>query len=175
MSHFKTSLLRKLKFKSKQVSLELEETELIYKDAVSKFCIALDNFCLSKKIDNPLNKIIKKEEVKQEVSSEFKTLFRKIATATHPDKISNEKGRSKLQKAVEAKKTNKTIHLINIASELKIKTNDLSFDSIEELEQNIKDTEEEINSMHNSYPWIWHYAPSSNKNKILSLFISSHV
>ena len=175
MSHFKTSLLRKLKFKSREVSAELEETRLIYQDAVLKFCTALEAFCLQNKINNPLDKIIKKEEEKEEISSEFKALFRKIASATHPDKISNEEGRPKLQKAVEAKKNNKTIDLINIASELKIETNDLSFDSIDKLEESIRETESEINSMHNSYPWLWYYAPKLNKDNILSLFIESHV
>ena len=175
MSHFKTSLLRRLKFKAKEVSSDLEETKIIYKNAVSEFCIALEDFCLKQKINNPLNKTTKEEEPDKEISSEFKALFRKIASATHPDKISTEAGRPKLQKAVEAKKTNKTIDLINIASELKIETNNLSFSSIEELEKSIKDTEDEINSIHNSYPWAWYYAPQSKKDNILSLFIESQV
>lgn len=177
MTSYKSSLIRRLKFKSKEVSLELKQVKEIYSKAVSGFCDAVSVYCLSKKIKNPLEELgqKKEEEEANEINSDFKSLFRKIAIATHPDKTSSEKDRNKLEEAVEAKGKNKSTELIKIASDLKIKTDHLSFDSIEELELDIIKSEEEICNIHNSFPWIWHYAPINKKNFIIESFINKQV
>jgi chlorite dismutase len=108
------------------------------------------------------------------ISSEFKSLFRQIASATHPDKCADS-NRDIFEKAVEAKNNNKTVNLLNLASDLKIKVNDISFSSIKEIEYDIKKTEEEIKKIHHSYPWIWYYAPFSERQKILDSFILDQV
>jgi hypothetical protein len=173
-SDFKASLVSKLKFKSKEVSLELSEAEAIYKIAVSDFVSAVNDYCLKKNIDNPLSRIVSKKNENKQISSEFKSLFRQIASATHPDKCADS-NRDIFEKAVEAKNNNKTVNLLNLASDLKIKVNDISFSSIKEIEYDIKKTEEEIKKIHHSYPWIWYYAPFSERQKILDSFILDQV
>ncbi len=172
MTSYKSSLIRRLKFKSKEVSLELKQVKEIYTKAVSGFCDSVSTYCYSKKIKNPLEDLGEKKEEFSEINSEFKSLFRKIAIATHPDKVSSEKDRSKLEEAVEAKGKNKATELIKIASDLKIKTDDLSFNSIEELEIDILKSEEEIHNIHNSFPWVWYYTPSNKKILVVESFIN---
>ncbi len=175
MSDFKSSLIRRLRVKSREVSLELEETRAIYTIASSEFCQALSSYCRANEIPNPLDELEQEEEELDDIGTEFKALFRKIAVATHPDKLSSEEGRPKLEKAVKAKKENKPVNLISIASDLKIKTDELSYESIAYLESSILKSEEEIDNIHNSYPWVWHYAPTNKKDTILDLFINKQV
>lgn len=173
MSDFKSSLIRKLRVKSREVSSNLEEAKAIYAIAVSGFCESVHSYCRRNKIKNPLEEIEDKKEEPDDISSEFKSLFRKIAIATHPDKASDES--CKFEKAVKAKKENKPVNLISIASDLKIKTDELSYESINHLESSILKSEEEIDKIHRSYPWAWYYAPDNKKEFITELFINKQV
>ena len=140
MDNYKSSLIRKLKVKAKDVSDELKETKLIYNDAVGDFCIAVDFYCSTMEIDNPLESIAKNtdKEEKEELNNNFKKLFRKISVLTHPDKTKDEDSREILESAVEAKKSKNAGSLTSIAHDLKIDLSNLDFNSIEALESSIE-------------------------------------
>ena len=175
MTTYKASLIRRLKAKSKEVFLELEEARLIYSNAVCGFCKAVCSYCLENNINNPLEDITEEKKDTDEINSDFKSLFRKIAVATHPDKVSSEEKREKFEKASKAKDKNKTLELLSIASELKIKTDDLSYESIDHLECSILKSEEELHNIINSFPWSWYYAPNDKKHSIIELFAHKEV
>ena len=145
--------------------------------AVMDFCSSLDLYCKSKDIKNPLDSLNKdlEEEKKKELNNNFKKLFREISKLTHPDKTKDESSREILEDAVEAKKSQNPSSLTSIAHDLKIDLSELSYDSIEHLEESIKKSEDEILNMHNSYPWSWYYAPSNKKEPILISFIANYV
>jgi hypothetical protein len=174
---YKSSLIRKLKFKSKEVSSELKDAKFLYNQAVGDFCIAIDFYCSTMEIDNPLESIAKNvnEEEKEELNNNFKKLFRKISLLTHPDKTQDEDSRDILEDAVEAKKSKDTSSLTSIAHDLKIDLSNLDYDSIDLLEESIKKSEQEILNIHNSYPWAWYYAPENKKDPILISFIQNNV
>ena len=176
MDNYKSSLIRKLKVKAKDVSDELKETKLIYNDAVRAFCVSMDSYCSSKGIKNPLDLIEKdEEEDKEELENDFKKLFRKISVLTHPDKTKDESSREILEDAVEAKKFKDIGSLTSIAHDLKIDLSNLDFNSIDALESSIEKSETEINNIHKSYPWSWYYAPMNKKDPILVSFIDNYV
>lgn len=177
MDPYKSSLIRRLKFKSKEVFSELKDVKDLYNDAVGDFCVAVDFYCSAMEIDNPLESIAKniKEEEKEELNNNFKKLFRKISVLTHPDKTKNEDSRDILEGAVEAKKAKDAGGLTSIAHDLKIDLSSLDYDSIDSLEESIKNSEQEIFNIHNSYPWAWYYASENKKDPILISFIQNYV
>ena len=69
MDSYKASLIRRLKFKSKEVLEELKDTKVIYETAVSGFCSSLELYCIENDIENPLKSTKKdlEEEKKKEV------------------------------------------------------------------------------------------------------------
>ena len=177
MDSYKASLIRRLKFKSKEVLEELKDTKVIYETAVSGFCSSLELYCIENDIENPLKSTKKdlEEEKKKELNDNFKKLFRKISILTHPDKTQDESSREILENAVEAKKSQDSGSLTSIAHDLKIDLSNLDYESIEDLEESIKKSEEEIFNIHNSYPWKWHYSPINKKTSILTSFIENYV
>lgn len=175
MTTYKASIIRRLRSRSREVSIELDEAKCIYEYAVPEFCKSLEDYCVDNNIKNPLDEMPDKKEEEEEIKSEFKSLFRKIAVATHPDKVSSEEKREKFEKASKAKDKNKAVELLSIASDLKIKTDDLSYESIDYLEASITKTEEEIHNIHKSFPWIWYYTPNNKKQLIIELFIGKQV
>ena len=156
---------------------ELKDTKFIYNSAVTDFCIAIDFYCSSNDIDNPLESLGKnlEEENKKELNGNFKKLFRKISILTHPDKTKDESSREILEDAVEAKKSKDASGLTSIAHDLKIDLSNLDYESIEHIEESIKKSEEDISNMHNSYPWKWYYASKNKKEPILISFIQNYV
>lgn len=173
---YKDSLVRRLKVKSKEVLTELRETKSIYDLAVTDFCIALHEYCSKKDIKNPLDSIKAPEkEEKEELSNSFKKIFRQISILTHPDKTKDEDSRDVLENAVEAKKNKDASSLTSIAHDLKIDLSNMDYESIDALEDSILESEKEIDNIHNSYPWLWYYAPDNKKDPIIISFIQNNV
>ena len=156
---------------------ELEYTNSIYKLCVDGFCSNLISYCDSNGIENPLEKLSEKKEKKEtkDLSPQLKKIFRDIAKQTHTDISKNDKTRSTLEKAVEAKKTSNATKLLSIAKDLKIDTNSLDYKSIKIIESSIVKMEKEIESIKNSYPWLWYHSNTLTKEKIIVSFIESQV
>jgi hypothetical protein len=176
VSDYKSTLIRRLKFESKEVSEELAECNIIYTEAVNLFCSSVSDYCIQHKIKNPLDSFEKKEpSIKKQINNNFKSLFRKIALQTHSDTSQTESHRNSLEKAVEAKKEYNLVDLAGLAQEFKIDMSCFDYDDIRDLENSIEEKKQEIDSMHKSYPWVWYYSNTHNKKTIIKEFILVNV
>ena len=178
MNNYKSKLLRKLKAKCSELNSELSEVNSIYEESVPIFCSEVVDYCDKNNLENPLEKL-KKEKVdkkKPEVAPEFKSLYRKIAIETHPDKVSNsDKKLDAYQEATEAKKENKIDKLISIAKDLKIDLNEMKFSDIKSIESSIIKTETAIFAIRNSYVWLWAFSNTRNRLNIIVRFVINNV
>lgn len=190
MSDYKQKLIRKLKFRCKSLGLELKTAQSIYNEAVPGFCAAVELFCSSQECDNPLTKALKSktsppegsmeayiaetltESQKLELPAQFRKVFRSIVTETHPDKSPEVNSIDLYQEAVEAKKSNKVGKLIALTQDLKIDLSHLTYSAITEIESQIDKMDEDITSLHNSYPWVWYYSNNLRRSTIIERFVA---
>ena len=172
MIEFKEKLIRRLKFKCKELSGELNSINNTYDSIIPDFESAFNNFCSSHNLKNPLDKKIEeKEKEDSSMPKDLKSLYREIAIKTHPDKTSNDDTGDVLIKASIAKKDNNVAELMSIAKDLKINTSNIDFESVEAIEENIKKIEKDIKLKTNSFPWVWFF--SGKKEKFLKMFYYS--
>ena len=178
MNNYKSKLLRKLKAKCSELNRELSEVNDIYEESIPIFCSEVFDYCSKNNLENPLEKL-KKEKVDKdnpEVPPEFKSLYRKIAIETHPDKVSNDdKKLDAYQEATEAKKENKIDKLISIAKDLKIDLNEMKFSDIKSIESSIIKTETAISTIRNSYVWLWAFSNTRDRLNIIVRFVINNV
>jgi len=190
---YKRQLIRKLKVKCKALGLDLKIAQSIYNDSVPGFCEAVDFFCSSRKIENPLLQALKEKHSPPEGSTEayisetltksqqaelpaqFRKVFRSIVVETHPDKSTDIGAVGLYQEAVEAKKSNKVGKLIALTQDLKIDLSHLTYAAITEIESQVDKMEEDITSLHNSYPWAWYYSNKFHRGKIIEKFVAAGV
>ena len=119
MDRYKQRLIRKLKSKCSEVNSELSEVESLFNQAVPLFCAAVDSYGQSNDFENPLNSLKDdKNDEKQQFSSNVKSVYRKIAIETHPDKgIQDDKKLELYNDANNAKKNQKDDKIISIEKE----------------------------------------------------------
>lgn len=177
MDHYKERLLRKLKARCSEVNNELLEVNDIYEQSISPFCTEVSCYCKENNIENPLDKLKteKKEEEKKTIPPEFKSLYRKIAIETHPDKGADDKKIEKYQQATNAKKESKIDKLVSIAKDLKINLTEMTFADIKIIEQSIIETEKTILQVRSSYVWAWAFASNKTRGDIILKFIVNNV
>lgn len=181
MCDFKEKYFKKLKYKSKYVNLEYEETLEIYEIAKKEFIIAVNEYAYNNKKDNPLKtaEIIKEKTNSSLTASEVKKVYRDIALKTHPDKLSNcdedeiEEKKEIYNKAIKARNENDIETLVRLASDLKIDMEEMSMDSLENLEKQIDKKEKEIDAMHKDIAWVWYYANNVERKNILDNIFKS--
>jgi len=174
---YKQSLIRRLKFKSREVSEELSGCKEVYNTIFPLFYCAVTKYCEDNDLPDPFLKFssIETKKNKSNLTSSLKSIFRKIASKTHTDITQDESSRPILEKAVEAKRDNKSHDLLSIAHKLKIDTSDIDYSSIQHLEDSIISTEKEIENIQHSYPWVWFNSKESKKNSIIASFVSIKV
>lgn len=170
---------RKLKYKSKYVEIDYDETKEIYLEAKQGWVEAIINYCEENNTQNPLvqDSSLKNKTSKQEEaifsSTQIKDLYRKIAIQTHPDKLRDkpEKEAKKKQKlyskATEAKKLKDMDSMIKIAVELEMDLSHLDMRCLDLLEKQLKEKEKEIQKMREDIAWHWYYA-GKNRDKMIS-------
>ena len=173
MDQYKLKLIRQLKAKCSEINQELETVESFYNQAVPLFCAEVSSYCEDNKIKNPLDDIKdkKQEEDKDELSSDIKSVYRKIAIKTHPDKVGADNESINLyQDATEAKKKSKIYKIISIAKDLKIDIYNFEYDEIKKIERSIEKTEVEIKKITNSYPYVWFFSSVKKRPEIIAGF-----
>ena len=176
---YKASRFRKLKYKSKYVEIDYEETKEIYLEAKKGWVEAIINYCEKNDAPNPLSQDTpsKKKASKQEEavfsSAQIKDLYRKIAIQTHPDKLGDRpeeevKKKQKLySKATDAKKLKDMDSMIKIAVELEMDLSHLDMRCLDLLEKQLEEKEREIQKMREDIAWHWYYA-GKNRSRIIS-------
>lgn len=178
MSDYKEKLLRKLKAKCAEVNQELLEVNSIYEDSFPLFYQEVLSYCKENDLEDPFCKFKgqKKTDSTPPMSGEFKSLYRKIAVKTHPDKTqSKDLIVEKYQEASKAKKDNKIDKLVSIAKDLKINLNQMSYTDIKAIEASIIDTEKKIQEIRASYIWAWVFSSNKERSNIIVRFVMNNV
>lgn len=177
MDCYKKRLIRKLKVKSSEAQEELSSVEFIFDQAVPLFCQAVSSFCSQNSLKNPLDELKDPtEEVENVISDGIKSIFRKIAVKTHPDKAKGLDGSiHKYHDVTTAKKDKDVNKIISIAKDLKVNMNDISYSDIKIIENSITKTEIKIQKITKSYPWIWFFSEDCKRFNIIKEFVINQV
>lgn len=176
---FKKKYFNKLRYKSKYIHLEYEESLEIYKKAKFEFLKSVSEYADKNKKNNPfLIDCQKQDEGKVKVNKDGKKVYREIVNKTHPDKLINstESERENLKElyneASIAKNKNDLDSLFRIASKLNIENEDITIDSINRIEELIKEKEDYVEKIHKDVAWIWYYANKKERDIILENIFS---
>jgi hypothetical protein len=112
------------------------------------------------------------EEIK--IDPIIKSLYRKIAKITHPDKINNSYLNNLYIEATEAVETNNQLLIFKICMQL-----DIEFEPPENLTQlidsEISSLQKKIVFLESSYHMKWHNSPKSEKNDILVSYLKRSI
>ena len=178
MSVYKKTQYNKLRREWKENKKEYKDINMLYEGIEKQFVINVIKFCEENNLANPFKESQpESENVRGDVSSSsFKSLYRKIAVQTHPDKNRNkENARDIYESATVAKKEGNLQELLDAGKKIDIKLNinDLSLEELELLQNNIHDLKNKINKIKNSYPWVWFHSNPSKRNMIFYDFIES--
>lgn len=177
MDYYKLKLIRKLKAKSSEVQEELFGIESMLDQALPLFCEAVSRFCSENSKKNPLENL--KDSPKEDtdiISDGIKSIFRKIALKTHPDKAKeSDSSIHKYHDVTTAKKDKDVNKIISIAKDLKVEIHNISYTDIKIIENSIKKTQSKIQKITKSYPWVWYFASKSKRVKIIQEFVINQV
>lgn len=178
MSTYKKNRYYKLRREWKESKEEYNNINELYKGIEKQFIINIIKFCEDHKLANPFTE--SSPEAKNVggdvISSSFKSLYRKIAVRTHPDKNKNKpNARDIYESATIAKKEGNLQELLDAGKkvDIKLKANELNLDELDLLESNVNELKIKINKIQNSYPWVWFHANPNKRNIIFYNFIES--
>ena len=87
--------------------------------------------------------------------NDLKKLYRSIAQKTHPDKIQDEEMNEIFKHAAEAVDEENWMLLIELAGELRLDIDFLSDETLEIVEQSIKQNQKQISIIKNSFSYMW--------------------
>jgi len=149
-----------------------------YKLIEKQFVFNIIKFCQDNNLNSPFTKSSSEtQNIRGDVSSSsFKSLYRKIAVQTHPDKNKeNDNARDIYEKATTAKREGNLQELLDAGREIHIAPdiNNITLEELNLLESNINELKNKINKLKNSYPWVWFHANPSKRNMIFYNFIES--
>ncbi len=105
-------------------------------------------------------------------NKDIKKLYRKIVELTHPDKAEDQE--DIFREATRAYKEENLAMLLEIASELRIKIDELSDQSMKLVQENIQDLETKVEELKQSTAWAWHNCKSPEEKDMLARMILSY-
>lgn len=177
MDEYKSKLLGKLKAQCVESNEELAHIEHLYNNFTSLFVVAVQDYCEANSLSNPLDELKDKpkedEEKPDSLGSGLMNVFRSIVRKSHPDKV-GESGVDSYVEATNAKKSKDASKLISVSKDLKVDLKELTFSDIREIESSIKKTDEKIDKIRSSYPWVWYFSTENQRFNLISRFISSY-
>ena len=176
MSEYIKKKYYKLRREWKEKKQEYESINKLYENIEKQFVFNIIKFCQDNNLANPFNESSSEtQNVRGDVSSSsFKSLYRKIAVQTHPDKNRNkENAREIYESATVAKKEGNLQELLDAGKKIDIKLDikDITLEELELLESNITQLSDKVNKIKNSYPWVWFHSNPSKRNMIFYDFI----
>ena len=115
--------------------------------------------------ENPGKEITELKERKDRDPELYK-IYKKIAMKTHPDRARSEDLIDTFNKATEAINQNDWMVIMEIASELKIKTPKLTLELRQKIKNNIAETNQKIKKLQNTTAWVWANAAEEHKKQI---------
>ena len=122
---------------------------------------------------HPAEEDTQKDVLTSEVikNKDLKKLYRRIASKTHPDKISDEQYDGIFSAAARAYEDDNLAQLLEIAGGLNIEVSELSAESVALLENNISSLNKDIVNMKSSSGWAWYKAQTPKEKKAVISFI----
>jgi hypothetical protein len=125
--------------------------------------------------EQPDNNITKENSIEEiKIDPLIKSLYRKIAKVTHPDKISNSYLNNLYIEATEAVENNNQLLIFKICMQL-----DIEFEPPENLTQlidsEISSLQKKIIFLESSYHMKWHNSSKSEKNDILISYLKRSI
>lgn len=176
MSQYIKNRYYQLRREWKEYKQEYNNINKLYESIQKQFIINIIQFCQDHNLANPFTESSSEtQNVGGDVnSSSFKSLFRKIAVHTHPDKNKNkENARDIYESATVAKKEGNLQELLDAGKKINVKLNinEITLEELDLLESNISDIKDKTNKIQNSYPWVWFHANPNKRNIIFYNFI----
>ena len=181
---FRKKTFRRLIVKVKNAKEELDEAEVMHKNACKIFMNGISAFAKENNLINVLellnekpentedNKSNNLNEVFDEIYEEsgLKQTWKKTIAKTHPDKGGNP---DHLDKLVKAKKEKDFVAIFELAKNYDVDIPDESFTQIEVLENQLKSINQKIKKIHNSLHWLYFISESAKRVKIIQDFFRS--
>jgi len=114
------------------------------------------------------------EKPKKLLPKEYKSLYRKIASKTHPDKIGDDEEKKQIfQKVTAAVDSENYFKLVEYATMLDIEIPDEVPVGVEDIDKKIQKIQHNINNMTKSVAWEWyHMDQDSEKKKLIEGYAS---
>ena len=180
-----TLKFKKLLFKLKYLYAELDECNytfdicknnfsLEFKKKIGKFKKKEKN--VIKKVDEQIknSKIDNKKFDESTNPKSFKSLYRKIAFETHPDKGHNKKRVELFNEAKEAYSNGSWFNLVEIAISLGITLPSPTKQQLESLSSEVKEVNSKITTIKNSVSWTWYFTKKGDvKKQLMDDYIKS--
>ena len=172
---YKKELLKRLRYEVKLLREELAEIKPIFDKACNLFSQSIHLYCEKNDKKNPFPDLPAPIPKNKKLEDSFKSIFRKIAIETHPDKVRSEDFRDCYEEATLAAKNSDIFELFGIASDLKVEIAELSFDEIDALRLSIKDKRVELSKIYKNIVLRWYYANNNTKDKFVKSFIECNI
>lgn len=164
--------LKKLKKQIEFLRLELQETQYVFEKALTEFNRDFSDTLEKGKPINP-----QKIQITDQEEKECNTLFRRIATRTHPDKLNNdseieERDKKRLEelykKSNDASEEGDYDTLVKVAGEL-------GFEDVTEnefyLEKSVSKLSDKIKHLQTTYAWVWYHEKNTDRKENLKQHI----
>jgi|TARA_B100001971_G_C18072842_1_gene474022 hypothetical protein len=173
---------KKLRQKVGYLRTELEETVLIFEDALVEFENEFGEYFRKKPTEKDNHKRITTEQPEFNIPrKDVNIIFKKIAQKTHPDKFAHTnipkkilEEKVKLYKDALGAVDNKDwARVIEIADELDIKFDDVKKDDTIYLEESVGGLEGKIKDLKNTYAWIWVSTNTESKEELKKQILRS--
>ena len=116
--------------------------------------------------DEDPKKEIKELKERKDRDPELYKIYKKIAMKTHPDRTGSEDLVDTFNKATQAINENDWMVIMEIASELEIKTPKLTIELRQKIKNNIAETNQKIKKLQNTTAWVWANAADEHKEQI---------
>ena len=175
VSEYKKGLLRRLRYEVNLLRQELSEIQPVFNKACSLFSQTIHLYCKKNNKKNPLANLPESSPENKKLEDSFKSIFRKIAIETHPDKVRCDDFRDCYEEATLAAKKSDIFELFGIASDLNVDIADLSFDEIDSLRVAIKDKRVELSKIYNNIVLKWYYANNNAKDKFVKSYVECNI
>jgi len=166
----------RLRYQWRQVNQEYKDTQEVANKINIKFVDYVYIFTKENNIKNPFDEIKEDKEDKSRDNSQLssfssvRALYRDIMKQTHPDKKENNE--QLYIEANKAKNENNLHKLLDVGKKLKLNLSDISREQLNLLESNIKEIEEKIREIKNSYPWVWFHGSQQTKHEVIYGFLT---
>ena len=185
MSYKENTLkFKKLLFKLKYLYAELDECNYTFDICKSNFSLEFQKKIdkLKKKEKNVIKKVDEQiknskpdnKKLDEDINPKsFKSLYRKIAFETHPDKGHSKRRVELFNEAKEAYMNSSWFNLVEIATTLGITLPNPTKQQLNSLSLEVDKVNNSISEIKNSVSWNWYFTKGDSKKQLMDNYIKS--